>query len=236
MRIIKTNFLERVKLTETVESFRFQPDEPVSFVPGQFSRIMFDPVNQDNKDLNKYLSFSASPSKGYLEFTKRLSLSDFSRRLQDLKPGQEVSLSAPLGNCVLKPEYKKIAFVIGGIGITPVMSMLEYMNENKAGVDAALFYSNRLEEDIAFKSRIDFLVKNLSGLKVVYNVTGCQPKSADCFFGMINKDFLSSQLSDWDQREVFIFGPPKMVEAMKAVCLEAGCSRDNLKTEGFVGY
>lgn len=236
MKLIKTNFLEKVKLTETVESFRFQPAEPVVFIPGQFSRIMFDLIDQDNKELNKYLSFSASPLKGYLEFTKRLSKSVFSQKLKDLTLGDEVSLSVPLGNCVLKEEYKKVAFVIGGIGITPVMSMLEYMSESGNKADAALFYSNRLEEDIAFKERIDFLAKSGISLKVIYNVTGCQPKSADCFFGMINKDFLSSRLSDWNERVTFIFGPPKMVDTMKIVCLEAGCPRENLKTESFLGY
>ena len=81
--------------------------------------------------MNKYLSFSSSPTNDYIEVTKRLSDSVFSQKLKALKPSDEVLLKGPSGNCVLKEEYKKIGFLIGGIGITPVISMIEYIVDKK---------------------------------------------------------------------------------------------------------
>jgi ferredoxin-NADP reductase len=37
-------------------------------------------------------------------------------------------------------------------------------------------------------------------------------------------------------RIIFAFGPPKMVEAMKGLCLGMGCNPANVKTESFLGY
>ncbi|MFH0796634.1 MAG: hypothetical protein V2A65_06195 [Candidatus Omnitrophota bacterium] len=89
MNFFKVKFKERVKRTDTVESFRFIPEQKPNFIPGQFLQVIFDPANSGNQLLNKYLSSSASPERDYLEFTKRLSDSDFSNRLKALhSPGR----------------------------------------------------------------------------------------------------------------------------------------------------
>ena len=105
MEELKVKLIANIKRTPSVESFRFSPKK-IAFIPGQFLQLIFDEVNEDNKNLNKYLSFSSSPSKDYIEVTKRLSDSDFSGRLKGLKINQELLIKAPLGNCIFKEEYK----------------------------------------------------------------------------------------------------------------------------------
>ena len=78
---------ERVARTPSVESFRFDLPEKLHFSPGQFGQVIFDPGERKNRDLNKYLSFSSAPERDYVEVTKRLSDSEFSRRLRSLRPG-----------------------------------------------------------------------------------------------------------------------------------------------------
>jgi ferredoxin-NADP reductase len=67
-------------------------------------------------------------------------------------------------------------------------------------------------------------------------VTECQPKDKICLFGRLNRDLLCSKLDDWCERIVFIFGPPAMVDGMKEITKELGCSEGNIKTEKFIGY
>lgn len=236
MDIIKAKFIEAIKRTPTVESFRFRPEERIIFQPGQFLQIIFDSDNTTNKELNKYLSFSCAPWKEYIEVTKRISMSPFSCRLKDLKKGQEILVRAPLGSCVFKEEYKKIAFLAGGIGITPIISMLEYIAENNLPVDAWLAYSNRSEEEIAFKNQICQWAQASKDVKTLFLVTDCQPLDKTCIFGYINKSLLDEKIKDFAERTVFIFGPPRMVESMKGLCLESGCSQENIKSESFIGY
>jgi ferredoxin-NADP reductase len=236
MRLVQAKLIERIKRTPTVESFRFGPDEKINFVTGQFLQVIFDPANPANKELNKYLSFSSSPAKDYVEFTKRLSDSNFSQALKNLKINDKVLINAPLGSCVFKEEYPKIGFLIGGIGITPVISIIEYIVEKKLGTDACLIYSNRSEEEIAFKPELDYWRSINNNIKITYLVTEGQPKNKECIFGRIDAGLLKSKAPDLGERIVYIFGPPKMVEAIQAVSLEAGAKKENLKVENFIGY
>lgn len=233
---VRAKLIDRIKRTATVESFRFKPAEKLEFTAGQFVEVIFDEENRKNRDLNKYLSFSCSPGKDYIEVTKRLSASAFSAELKGLRNGDEVLFRGPLGNCVLKPEHDKVAFLVGGIGITPVISIIEHIKDNNLAVQAVLFYSNRTVEDIAFKKELDACCMSGCNIKVIHIVTDCPPKDNICEFGTINRGTISANIPDIKDRIVFVYGPPKMVEAVKAECLEIGCSLERLRTESFAGY
>ncbi len=236
MDIINVRFESSIQRAGLVKSFRFLPENSLDFQPGQFARIIFDRDNLGNRELNKYLSFSCPPGKDYLEFTKKLSGSLFSQKLENLKKGDEISIQAPLGSCVFKSEYKKIAFLIGGIGITPVISILGYIAGKKLKTDAVLFYSNKDDSEIAFQSQLNSLEKKHKNIRVIYTVTGSKPKKESILPGRINRDIVLSRLKDAGERIFFIFGPPKMVEAMNRLCNDIGCSKDKIKREGFIGY
>jgi ferredoxin-NADP reductase len=236
MQELRVVFRERTKRTPSVESFRFWPAQRLSFLPGQFLQVIFDEQDRENKDLNKYLSFSCSPHREYIEVTKRLSASSFSQRLNSLQAGDEVLIKAPLGSCVFEAEYKKIAFLIGGIGITPVISILQHIAEEAVGTDACLVYSNRSEDETAFKEELDSLCAGSRDIKVYYVLTDCRPKQAGAIFGRIDKGLLERYLPGLRERIVFIFGPPKMTEAMSSLAIEMGCSEEGIKTEKFIGY
>ena len=235
-KIFKAKVIDRIKRTPTIESIRFGVDEKIDFSPGQFLQVIFDEANTNNKELNKYLSFSASPTKDYIEVTKRLSSSTFSQRLRELRNGDEVTLKGPLGRCILNDKYEKIGFLIGGIGITPVISIIEYIVDKGLNTDTVLFYSNRVEEEIAFKEQLDNWQKNNKNIKVIYSITDCQPKDKTCIAGRITEETIAKTIDDWAQRIVFIFGPPVMVGAMKEICCKVSCTEENIRTESFVGY
>ena len=228
--------LERIKRTSSVESFRFRAGEKIDFLPGQFVSVLFDEKNRANRDLNKYLSFSASPGCPYVEITKRLSTSEFSRRLECLKPGDEVLFNGPLGKCVFNEEYKKVIFLAGGIGITPVVSIIEYIAWRQIAADVFLLYSNRTYEEIAFKRELDACKEKVHGLNIVYTLTDCPAPVKDCRKGRIDRQLLEREVPDMAQRRVFIYGPPAMVEGMKLLCRDVGCKEDMVLAENFTGY
>ena len=232
----KVILAQKIQRTPTVASFRFSSAEKISFLPGQFLKIILDGNHPENKELNKFLSFSCSPGNNYIEVTKRLSTSLFSQRLSALQLNDQVLIQAPFGNCVFKEEYRKIAFLIGGIGITPVISIIEYIVDKSPDTDILLFYSNRTEEEIAFRRELDLWAKTGDRLKPYYTLTDSQPKDNSCSFGRINKELLLSKIKDPQECVFFTFGPPKMVEAMNVLCLEIGCLKENLRTESFAGY
>lgn len=236
MKELRAKLVERIIRTPSVESFRFILPEKIYFKPGQFLQVIFDEKARDNKELNKYLSLSSSPTRQYIEVTKRISGSDFSKRLKGLDINDEVLVSLPMGNCVFNQEYGKIGFLIGGIGITPVISITEYIVENKLGTDMFLFYSNRTDDDIAFKAELDRWQAENKNIKVFYTVTDCQPKDKTCMFGFIDKKLLLQKSCDLSERIIFIFGPPGMVDTMCNLSMQMECKKENIRTEKFVGY
>jgi ferredoxin-NADP reductase len=136
---------------------------------------------------------------------------------------------------VLKDNYKKLVFLVGGIGITPVISMIEYVVDKNIEIDTILFYSNKHDDDIAFRKELDYWEMSLK-IRIFYIVTDCQPTDRRCFFGSINEGLLKEKIDDLDERIFFIFGPPKMVDAMSEVCKKLSCRNDNIRKESFIGY
>jgi len=236
MKEFSGHLSETIERTQTIKSFRFVADKKISFIPGQFLQVRFDQENKDNRQLNKYLSFSSSPHQAYFEVTKRLSSSEFSQRLNSFKKNDLGSFTGPLGNCIFKDEYKKICFLIGGIGITPVMSILGYIAEQNLTTDVVLVYSNKTPQEIAFKTELDNFKSAKNNINIIYTLTDYQPVDPGCYYGRIDTPLLDNKLKDIKERLIFIFGPPKMVEAMRDLCLASGCAKENLRAESFIGY
>ncbi len=224
LKQFEAKLLERIKRTSSIESFRFKVLDQLNFIPGQFVQIF-----------NKYLSFSSSPTKDYFEITKRLGKSEFSGKLKNLRIGDTVLFKGPLGKCIFKDEDKQIAFLIGGIGITPVISIIEYIIDKKLDTEVVLLYSNR-SEDIAFRRELDDWQRRNNKIKVLYLVSDCQPEDKSCLFGRISKDLITEKIDNWPERKVYIFGPPVMVEGLRGVCLGLGCRPQSLMIEKFIGY
>ncbi len=86
MKEIWGKLKDKIEWTSTVLSFRFNLDERIKFIPGQFTEIVFD---ENDRELKHFLSFSSSPAKDYIEFTKRTSKSKFSQRLNQLNIGDK---------------------------------------------------------------------------------------------------------------------------------------------------
>jgi len=236
MQKIKAHLVARIKRTATVESFRFIPEEPIFFKAGQFLQVVFDRTDPDNRQLNKYLSFSAAPSRPYFEITKRLSESAFSESLKHLKITDELEFNLPFGTCVLPETDQKIGFLIGGIGITPVISMIEEIILKKLDLDVALFYSNKTAAEVAFKEELQNWQKNFPNIRVIYTTTESEPTGPGWFFGRINQDLVRQKAPDFLDRKWFIFGPPAMVAVVTEICRQLGLKEEQIMTEKFIGY
>jgi len=227
---------EKISRTPTIESFRFAAGEKIDFLPGQFLQLCFDSADKTNSQLNKYLSFSSSPTHDYIEVTKRLSDSAFSGKLKGLQPGDEVLIRAPLGNITCTGDQPRIGFLIGGIGITPVISIIEYIVIRNLATDILLVYSNRTAEEIAFRAELDQWKKERDNFTLIYTLTDCEPQDPVCRQGRIDKELLTDIIKNYPDRTMFLFGPPGMVGAMQGLCDEVGCEKEKIKTENFTGY
>lgn len=222
-----------VKRTYNVKSIRVQVKEPAPFLAGQFLSVQLGP----GQELKRYLTISNSPTeKGYIEFTKKISQSPFSLALDALKPGDKVFIQYPMGKFTLDESKKKFVFLSGGIGITPLRSMIKYAADRKLDADIVLLYANRTVGDIAFKEDLESIQASYAGLKVVHVLCEAAPDFA-CVNGVIDAATIKNQVPDYSDRSFYLCGPPGMVKAMQDILAqELRLSPAQIITENFQGY
>ena len=200
-----------IQRTPGVKSFRFKTEEDADFKAGQF---FFATIKLEGKELSKHFSFSNSPTeKGYLEFTKRISRSEYSQGLKRLKIGDWARLKMPLGRFTFEGEHKRIAFLSGGIGITPIRSICKFVTDKALPTDMVLLYGNNKEEDIIFREDFDRVAKINKNLRVVYTLTSpdIDKQNWPGRTGYIDDKMIKQETPDYQQRVFYICGPPKMV-------------------------
>lgn len=124
-----------------------------------------------------------------------------------LEPGTIVRLASPQGDfTVPSPPPDKMLFLVGGSGITPVMSILRTLDRRDTINDVFLAYSARSEDDMMFVHELRVLAMRFSGFTFYERFT-----DAD---GMLTPDQLDDVCPDWRERETWACGPAPMLDAV----------------------
>lgn len=150
-------------------------------------------------------SISSNPGDSTLDVTIKAS-GDYTKILPRAKVGSAVIVDGPHGKFTLaKARSKKLLMIAGGVGITPIYSMLK--NIDFTDYDVELLYACRSTEDIIFDAELNEL--SAKGLKRVCYLSEepGKPKST------INNDVLKG-ISDLRERDIFLCGPPAMMQAL----------------------
>ena len=229
----ETNVKDIIPRTYNVTSFRFPRPAELDYKAGQF---LFISLKVDGKELNKHFSFSSSPTeKTHIEFTKKLSDSNFSAALKALKKGDWARIDAPYGKFTLEGEYKKIGLLGGGIGITPFIGMCKYCTDMRLDTKITLLYGNRTESDIAFRKELEAMQEQNDNMKVVFTLNEADSgwKGAT---GFITADMIKKEIPDYKETMFYTCGPPAMVEIMAKLIDQLGLPKTQLNREYFTGY
>ena len=123
-----------------------------------------------------------------------------------VEPGAIVRLAAPQGDFILPdPPPAKMLFLVGGSGITPVMSMVRTMHRRGTLPDVVMAYSALHEDDMMFRDELRELADREPGLTLYERFT-----DAD---GILTPDQLDDVCPDWKDRETWACGPAPMLDA-----------------------
>jgi glycine betaine catabolism B len=221
--------IKTIEVVPGVKSFRFARAPDFSFSAGQYAMMNI------SDDSFRFFSISNSPTEpDYLEFTMRMSGSDYKNALNSLKPGDKVKIKGPFGQFTYRPEYKKNVFLSGGIGITPIRSIMKYVCDEKIATDMILLYGNRNEEGIAFKKDLDDIAVE-NKIKVVHVLSEAGP-SWTGYRGYITKEIIAKEVPDYTERTFYICGPPGMVSSLTKTLDELKIDKTKIILENFAGY
>jgi len=223
---------EIIRRTSDVKSFRFARPKGFNYDPGQYILVTVT-VNGERK--TKPLTISSSPTEGFIEFTKKITEHEFSAALDRLKVGDRLYLDGPNGRFTFKGEHPKVGMISGGIGITPLRSMVKYCADRGIKSQITLLYGNRSEDSIAFKEELDRLEEANKNLRVIHTLSrpgdGWKGRRGHIDFRMIQEE-----VPDYSERAFYVCGPPALVtdcvDNLKALKVPAG----KIKVENFLGY
>ena len=154
-----------------------------------------------------------------------------------LHEGDVLDVMAPNGGFHLQTSSDRpVVLIGGGVGLTPVLSMLKWLADNDSHREAWFFYAVRNGDDIALRDEIDAIIENNSHFHsvILYSAPtdACvEGEDYDCP-GFLTTDVLKRYLGT-SNYEFYICGPPPMMEAITAQLIDWGVPEEDVHFEAF---
>ncbi|MDD5749590.1 MAG: ferric reductase-like transmembrane domain-containing protein [Patescibacteria group bacterium] len=175
---------------------------------GQFMILRF--LDKKNWWQAHPFSLSKLPDGHSLRFTIK-KIGDFTSRIDQIVPGTPIIIEGPYGIFTdLFSDSRSILLIAGGIGITPIRSLMEEML--KKGKDIKLLYANRSSQDIVFKDELEQLAQ-AKGAQIIHILSEQADFAGEK--GHVDEEKIKRLVPDIDRREVYLCGPPAMIDSVK---------------------
>lgn len=245
-RLIRPRFLEAssyevaevVPETRDVWTVKLKPrrgGDAFNYLPGQFQFLTF----QRGRDLpveEHHWTISSSPGQKDFVSSTIKAVGDFTATIGKTRPGDTAIVHAPFGrfSYLLHKHEKDLVFVAGGIGITPLMSMIRHMRDTESPLPVTLIYANRTRADIVFAKELE---KIQAGRYPNLNVVHVLSRPDDQWqgeTGHVSMELLKKHCGpDLSGKAFYLCGPPGMTEAVVAGLKKSGVKDGQMHLELF---
>ena len=245
-RVVHREYEDRA---QTLCSFYLEPvdDAPLPpFVPGQF--LTFAVRISSDRTLTRCYSLSDGPNASRYRISVKRVLAPAGRpelppgacsnQLHDrLQVGDLIKVKAPAGRFVVDPEPSvPIVLIAGGIGITPLLSMLRGGLAAEPNRIVHLYYGVRNGAEHGFRNELEELARQHPDfhLNVVYSQAGLEDTSGQDYqhIGHINADLLRRTLPV-GRHCFYVCGPPAMMASLIPALGEWGVRPGDIHHEAF---
>lgn len=202
-------------------SFDFEKPEGFHFEAGQYGVFGFKDKDVEGRKFRAF-SLASTDQENMIRIATRVPElhSDFKDKMLSLEPGDLMTMNAPRG-AFTYDDHQPAVFIAGGIGITPIRSMLLCKKRIEASLPDTLIYSE-LESCYPFRKEIE----TIDGLEIQY-AADVAPTQA-----------LIRNVADAKANTCFYYlsGSPGFVNGITALLEEEGIDEDHIRHDVFVGY
>lgn len=218
-----------------VKSFYLRPVDRqiVAFKAGQYVGVKIKPSDEGYDEIRQY-SLSNAPGDDFYRITVKTEQREnrypgvVSNFLHSAEVGDSVWLQPPTGDFVLKENLRNKVFIAGGVGITPVLSML--LNELRLSDSEQITFIQCCRD-----KNHHIMEKELKTLKDNYGFNYYVSYEFD--EGADHQGYLTKQvLEQWlpaDEADVYFCGPKSFMTSVNSLCLDLGYKEDQLHYEVF---
>lgn len=225
-------------MTRDIVSLRLNAVEPSTydFKPGQYADLTIPGTDETR-------SFSMATTQstpGEVEFLiKKYPGGKFSALLDEgLSVGDEIRVTGPYGSFTLKDGHAlPIVCIGGGAGMAPILSLLRHLEETESTRPVRFYYGARTAEDLFYVDVINTIGKGLRDFEFVVCLSESMPAdpSAHPFeaeAGMVT-DVVARREESLSKTEVYLCGPPPMVDAAMVFLDQHGVPKDQVFHDSF---
>lgn len=234
---LRLTLKETQKISDRVYNYVFQPDRPFSYLPGQYMEWTLGGVPPDSRGNRRAFTLASSPTESEVCLGVKFyePSSQFKTTLKQLRTGDQIFASQLSGDFTLPARgNQKLAFIAGGIGITPFRGMIKYLTDTNQTADIILVYIVPSAEELAYRRELKAAAA--VDLRVVAVTTKPGERAAGFVSAKLDRKLLSKAVPDYAERLFYVSGSIGMVDATKAYLKQLGVARQRIKTDHFSGY
>jgi benzoate/toluate 1,2-dioxygenase reductase component len=215
------------RLSDTSFSLRVKPAKPIGFLPGQYVN-----VTVPGTEKHRSYSFSSAPGAAVASFLVRnIPNGEMSTYLgARATAGDTVTLTGPMGAFYLRPITRTQLWLAGGTGLAPFLSMLEQVAAQGADQPITLYYAVTNAADLVELDRIKTLAAKIGTVTVITVLAAAE--DAHDRKGFVTDHVTAADLNGGDC-DVYLCGPPPMVDAVRAHFGKLGVEPANFYFEKF---
>lgn len=204
-----------------------------AYAPGQFCFISFRSQHISSEE--HPFTIASSPAQlSRVEFIIRIS-GDWTGELKYLQPGDKMLMDGPFGHFshLSVPEASEIIMIAGGIGITPMLSMLRYMADQNDQRKITLVWSNQSADHVVAGGEFNELESKLKNFTLRHVWTRSR---APVIAGRrLDRSRLKEYLAGCDDTAaVFVCGPDQMIDDVANDLTALGFHKNRIHTERFI--
>lgn len=206
---------------------------PLPYAPGQFAFVSFEASNVIPREVHPFTLSSTPTRPEGLQITVRAD-GDWTRHIGSLREGGRAFVHGPFGHFTHLgvPPGRDIVMIAGGIGITPMLSMLRYMKDMDDQRPVTLIWSNRSEAYLFRRRELAHIQQQLPNFKWIPVFTREQASTGR--FGRLDRSLLETLLADTGKpATAFICGPAVMIREVRTTLKQLGFTSTSIKTELF---
>lgn len=210
MRWIPVTLLGRRECGEDVFTLKLERPEGYVFSAGQYFVMRLEGESGYEQ---RIFSHASSPADDFLEITTHLSGSTFKQRLAAVRKAERIEVSPAAGRFGLPDSPPFVTFLAGGIGITPIRSIVRDAVQRRTGLRSVLLYGNRSPACVPYREELESY--EAAGIETVH-IFEQAPDEAGGKRGFITAQ-LVREYTDPENGLVVAAGPPAFVSAMDSV-------------------
>ncbi len=227
VEVQKAILIGRRQIARGTYEMTFSVKSPLHFLAGQHTQVrVLKLLYPDPQGASRVFSIASSPTdKTRFSIAWRDTGSGYKRTLLELPIKTEVLVDRPGGQFILPDDIgRPVLMVAGGIGITPIMSMVRWAAEKKLPQVMVLLYANSSRERAAYLEEL----QELAGTNKHFSLRNqYQP---------IDGKVLAGLSKPYKNPIWYVVGPPGMVDSVRLLLSEAGAGEPDIIIENFDGY